>query len=120
MDAAGRILASLDDLESPSRVSSRDLTTARRCPRAKCTLYDPGIEAALRAAARRLAAGGGARDGEQCGRPVLLEALMPRGGAPGHQRVAAADGSAFSAPCLAGDVHTYYEPMRAIGQNATS
>jgi arylsulfatase A-like enzyme len=125
MDAGvGRILAGLDELglaEATCVVFATDHGAAM--PRAKCTLYDPGIEIAVLLRLPALRRESGRVLSELISNvdvtPTLLEALgvTPPRSLQGH--------SFF--PLLLGDryapraeifsektFHTYYEPMRAI------
>ena len=95
----GRILAALDELGSPNRtcvVFATDHGAAM--PRAKCTLYDPGIEVALlwRWPARDSAAGASYRElvSNVDVTPTLLDGLGLRvpAGRAGSQFLAAAAG----------------------------
>jgi N-sulfoglucosamine sulfohydrolase len=125
MDAGvGRILAGLDELgiaESTLVVFATDHGAAM--PRAKCTLYDPGIEVALLLRWPAAGLAGGRVVSELVSNvdvtPTLLEALGIRSPHALQGR------SAW--PLLRGDAyeprsevfaektfHTYYEPMRAI------
>lgn len=125
MDAGvGRILAGLDELEIAETtmvVFATDHGAAM--PRAKCTLYDPGIEVALLMRWPSTGLGDGRVVSELVSNvdvtPTLLDAL-------GIQSPHALQGRSVW-PLLRGDsyeprsevfaektFHTYYEPMRAI------
>src|SRR5258707_15242747 len=122
-DGVGRFLRGLDDLAIADHtlvVFATDHGAAM--PRAKCTLYDPGIEVALLWRwPNFLPAGRVVRDivSNVDVTPSLLDAL-------GLPVPAAVQGRSFW-PLLAGDhyvardeifaektFHTYYEPMRSV------
>jgi len=122
--AVGEILASLDDTglgEDTLIVFTADHGIAM--PRAKCTLYDPGIEVAL---VLRWPAGG--FEGGQLIRemvssvdvlPTVLEAagLDPPEGVQGRSFLPLLRGEAYmerTAVYAEKTYHSYYDPMRAI------
>jgi N-sulfoglucosamine sulfohydrolase len=120
----GTILAALDDLGMAERTCVIFATDhGAAMPRAKCTLYDPGIEVALLWRWPRAALRGGRAVSELISNvdvtPTLLEGL-------GLSVPANVQGQSFW-PLLTGSAytpraevfaektfHTYYEPMRAV------
>jgi N-sulfoglucosamine sulfohydrolase len=120
----GRILAGLDELgiaQATCVIFATDHGAAM--PRAKCTLYDPGIEVALLLRWPSAGLAGGRVISDMVSNvdvtPSLLEGLGVR--APsnlqGHSFWPRLTGAAYS-PRLAvfaeKTFHTYYEPMRAV------
>jgi arylsulfatase A-like enzyme len=123
--AVGRILAALDELaiaEKTLVVFATDHGAAM--PRAKCTLYDPGIEVAvlMRWPARGLAGGRVVEDlfSNVDVTPTLLDGLGLSAGATLHGRsvwplLAAQDGYVARGEVFAEKTyHTHYEPKRAV------
>ena len=125
MDAGvGRILAGLDELglsDSTCVVFATDHGAAM--PRAKCTLYDPGIEVALLWRWPEAGVHGGRVVSELISNvdltPTLLEGLgIPRPGRVQGQNfwplLQADSYTPRDAVFAEKTFHTYYEPMRAI------
>jgi N-sulfoglucosamine sulfohydrolase len=125
MDAGvGRILAGLDELglaESTCVIFATDHGTAM--PRAKCTLYDPGIEVALLWRWPSAGISGGRVVQELISNvdvtPTLLDGLgiNARAGMHGKSFWPLLRGTQYTARdeiFAEKTFHTYYEPMRAI------
>jgi N-sulfoglucosamine sulfohydrolase len=120
----GRVLAALDDLDLASTtlvVFATDHGAAM--PRAKCTLYDPGIEVALLTRWPAAGLSGGRVCDELVSNvdvvPTILDALdVPRGPElQGRSIWPLLHGDAYAprAEIFAEKTfHTHYEPMRAI------
>jgi N-sulfoglucosamine sulfohydrolase len=122
--AAGRVLAALDKAGRADRALVIFTTDhGLPMPRAKCTLYDPGLEVALLMRWRERGIGGGAVRPELVSNIDILPTLLEASGA------AAPDGIQGRSlmPLLRGEVyepreaifgektfHSYYDPMRCI------
>ena len=126
MDAGvGRILAGLEDLDivdSTLVIFATDHGAAM--PRAKCTLYDPGIEVAILLRWPAFGLIGGRVVSNLLSNvdvtPMLLDGLgiAPPGRLQGHSFWPLLTGSTAYAPraevFAEKTFHTYYEPMRAV------
>ena len=122
--AAGRVLAALDRAGRADRalvIFTTDHGLAM--PRAKCTLYDAGLEVALLIRWPEGGAEGGAVRPELVSNidvlPTLLEAagVPPRGGIQGRSVLPLLRGEAYEprqAIFAEKTFHSYYDPMRCV------
>ncbi len=122
--AAGRVLVALDKAARADRalvVFTTDHGLAM--PRAKCTLYDPGLEVALIVRWPGAGIGSGVVRSELVSNIDVLPALLEGAGAPVQAGI---QGRSFL-PLLRGDAyepreaifaektfHSYYDPMRCV------
>lgn len=125
---AGRVLAALDELELTDRTVVLFVTDhGLALPRAKCTLYDPGLETALLARAPALGWQGGRTVTDLVSGvdlvPTLLDALglpIPDGVAGISQAPAILGTAHRPRPAVFGQLtyHDYYDPRRCVRTDA--